>query len=151
MNKLLLFAILLFCFSMNGQNKIRFEYDQAGNQVIRYWCPSCSAKSANNQDIKEIAALEDTDLQKFHPEDEFSYYPNPVMEELFLKWPLREDKKVKNISVYNISGQLVKQYANLEKEQTQNIPFSNFPVATYILVLEYTNGEQKSINILKKQ
>lgn len=148
MKKILFYLLLLICFAVNGQ-KLSFDYDQAGNQTKRWWCTICHDKTSN-QTPKDVAVLEDADFQKFLPEDEFSYYPNPVKEELYLKWPLKEDKKVKNISVYNLNGQLIKQYNHLETQQFQNIPFSNFPVATYILVLEYTNGEQKSINILKK-
>lgn len=152
MKKIFLFTILLFCFAMNGQiDRIMFDYDQAGNQIKRYWCSGCNARQSNNQSPKELEELEAVDMQKFHPEDEFMYFPNPVKEELFLKWPLQEGKKLKNISVYNLSGQLVKQYTNLEMQESQNIPFSSYPVSTYILVLKYTNGEQKSINIFKKQ
>ena len=79
-----------------------------------------------------------------------TFVPNPVQEELYLKWDLTNEKKVSSIEVYSINGQRVNEYHNLDKENTKNIPFQEYPQGTYLVLLNYTNGEQKSITILKQ-
>ena len=44
------------------------------------------------------------DLLKFSPEDVISYYPNPVREELYLKWELVNENKVSSIEVFSINS-----------------------------------------------
>jgi len=146
--KQLLFLFALFTISVNAQ-RIQFNYDTAGNQTRRFICLSCSARIADSIP-KEIAELKEEDLLKFSPEDIISYYPNPVREELYLKWELINENKVTSIEVFSINGQRVNLYANLEKENTKNIPFQEYPQGTYLVLLNYTNGEQKSITILKQ-
>ena len=73
-----------------------------------------------------------------------------MREELYLKWELVNENKVSSIEVFSINGQRVNVYSNLEKENTKNIPFHEHSQGTYLVLLNYTNGEQKSITILKQ-
>jgi hypothetical protein len=130
-------------------DKIVFSYDNAGNQINRYLCISCPSTVGKKAAPKEIIALTESDLQKFSTEDVLSYYPNPVKEELYLKWELIADKTVSTIYLYNINGQVLKNYENLGKTNAQNIPFLNYPVGSYLVVLVYSDGEQKTIKIVK--
>jgi hypothetical protein len=145
-------TILLLGFSIMaiGQKKITFEYDGAGNQIKRELCLTCTSKKANEIPPKEIAAITEEDLEKFTPNDVISYYPNPVREELYLKWELTNDVYVKSLQVYNFNGQVLKSYSQSERENTQTIPFQDYPSGTYLVVLEYSNGDQKTIKIIKK-
>ena len=93
--KLKLLSLFMLVSLFTQAQKIRFEYDAAGNQIQRKWCPSCLSRNAQ-ETYKEVSNLEETDMQKFFPEDVISYYPNPVKEELFLKWKLVEDNIVLN-------------------------------------------------------
>ena len=101
--------VLLFLFTIlvsigsNAQDRIKFEYDTAGNQTRRFVCFSCSAKTTDSIP-KEIAELKEEDLLKFSPEDVISYYPNPVREELYLKWELVNENKVSSIEVFSINS-----------------------------------------------
>ena len=146
--KQLLFLFTLFTISVNAQ-RIQFNYDTAGNQTRRFICLNCSARVADSIP-KEITELKEEDLLKFSPEDVISYYPNPVREELYLKWELVNENKVSSIEVFSINGQRVNVYSNLEKKNKKNIPFQEYPQGTYLVLLSYTNGDQKSITILKK-
>nr|WP_255509236.1 T9SS type A sorting domain-containing protein [Flavobacterium sp. J27] len=78
-----------------------------------------------------------------------SYYPNPVEEELFLKWELIDNNQVKKIEVYSFSGQLMKVISTLEKQTTTTISFQEYPSGTYTVLLLYSNGESQSITIIK--
>ena len=147
MKKLLL---TIFCFYglLSNAQKIRFEYDAAGNQIQRKWCPGCLSRNSNEV-YKDISKLEDSDLQKFFPEDVISYYPNPVKEELYLKWDLINDNKVSSIEVFTLNGQSLKSIKENLAENSQMISFSDYPVGVYFITLNYINGEQKSIKIVK--
>jgi hypothetical protein len=130
-------------------SKITFDYDTAGNQTIRELCLSCTKPGYKTKGTKEVVALQEEDLQKFYPEDVISYYPNPVKEELYLKWELVIDKAVSSVYLYALNGQVLKTYNNLEKTNSLNIPFLNFPTGAYLVVLVYNDGEQKTIKIVK--
>ncbi|MEY3499019.1 MAG: hypothetical protein RL308_688 [Bacteroidota bacterium] len=150
MKNYLLVLFLGFCLTSTAQDKIIFEYDNAGNQINRELCVSSGCtKAGKTAAPKEIAALQEEDLQKFFPEDVISYYPNPVKEELYLKWELVAGKTVGSIYLYTLNGQVLKTYNNLEKANNLNIPFFNYPRGTYLVVLAYNDGEQKTIKIVK--
>ena len=104
MKKILFIYLLISSITSYGQ-KIRFEYDSAGNQVLRTWCTTCPSKNSN-QPLKDISKIEDSDYEKFFHEDVISYYPNPVREELYLRWDLIDDNKVSSIEIFFINGQL---------------------------------------------
>lgn len=146
--KKLLFLTLLFSITITNAQKIRFEYDSAGNQVLRTWCPTCPSRTAN-QPVKEIAKLDQSDLQKFFSDDVISYYPNPVKEELYLKWDLVNNNKVSSIDVFSLNGQVLKSIKENLSENSLLISFQEYPIGVYFLNLNYTNGEQKSIKIIK--
>ncbi|MFM9988351.1 T9SS type A sorting domain-containing protein [Flavobacterium sp.] len=149
MKKILILLILLTYSFCNAQ-KISFDYDAAGNQIQRNWCITGCHSKTSNEIPKEIADLKPEDLQKFFPEDEISYYPNPIKEQLYIKWELINDNKVTSLEMYSLNGQLVKSYTKLENTNNQTVTFGTYPSGIYTLLLLYTNGEQKSIKIIKE-
>ena len=100
--------------------------------------------------FERFPQLKEGDLLKFSPNDVISYYPNPVKEELYLKWELVNENKVASIEVYSMSGQLVKSMQKLESNNSSVISFNEYTSGTYSILLLYSNGEQKSITIIKK-
>jgi Secretion system C-terminal sorting domain len=149
MKKYLLLLFLVFSLFVKAQDKITFDYDDAGNQIKRELCLSCTKANYKTKAPKEIIALKEEDLEKFTPEDAISYYPNPVKEELYLKWELVADKNVTAIQLYDLNGRVLQTYDNLAKTNNLNIPFLNYPKGTYLVVLVYNGGEQKTIKIVK--
>lgn len=144
---LILFLFLISFFSKAQTKQLTFEYDVAGNQKKRELCLDCpSSRSA-----KEKSELKEEDLEKFFPEDVISYYPNPVKEELYLHWELIEGNTVSSIDVSSMTGQFLKNYKDVSEVNNKIIPFDRYPAGTYIITLIYSNGEQKSIKIIKKQ
>jgi hypothetical protein len=147
MKKLIFAFFCLHCFFSNAQ-RLRFEYDAAGNQILREWCPSCSSR--NSQEVlKEVSDLKDSDLEKFFPDDVISYYPNPVKEELYLKWELINENKVQSLDVLSMNGQLLKTFKDNLQQNSFVISFRDYPNGIYFLNLVYSNGDQKSIKIIK--
>lgn len=146
-------VILVFGFSflIKAQTKLTFNYDPAGNQILRELCLSgCSTSAKQETEIKEIEALKEEDLLKFSPEDVISYYPNPVKEELYIKWQLQENNYITSIQVFSLTGQLLKNYQLALRNDNQNIPFQEYPRGVYLVVLYYSSGDQKSIRIIKQ-
>lgn len=149
MKNYLLLIFLGFSLSIKAQDKIIFDYDNAGNQIKRELCLSCTKTGYKTKAPKEITAIIEEDLQKFSPEDAISYYPNPVKEELYIKWELVAEKAVADIYLYDLNGRVLQTYNNLNKTNNLNIPFFNYPTGTYLVVLVYNDGEQKNIKIVK--
>ena len=147
MKHILLFLMLLSGAAANAQ-KITFTYDAAGNQITRTWCPDCQLRSTgdNPKGVEDITA---EDLKKFNPEDIVSYYPNPVQEQLYLKWELTEGKRMSEINLYNINGQLIKSVRNLQNTEHYLLPFQTLPEGIYTLNLIYSNGKEETITIIK--
>ena len=148
MKNFLIINILLVCLNSFSQQVIHFEYDNAGNQIVREFCTGCSLRQTN-ETIKEISLLKEEDLLKFFPEDTISYYLNPVKEGLYLKWNLSSNNEVKNITIVSIQGQFIKETDNLEKHNNYLLLFQDFPTGLYLVNLNYKSGEVKSIKIIK--
>lgn len=136
----------------NAQQKLNFNYDSAGNQILRELCLSGCSQSAkpSKEEVKEIEALVEDDLLKFSPEDVISYYPNPVKEELYIKWELKDDNYVNSIQIFSITGQLLRSYHPTVHNDSQNIPFQDYATGVYAVMLSYSDGDQKSIKIIKQ-
>ena len=148
MKKLFIVVLLLFSIINYGQaSKVRFEYDASGNQIKRIWCVNCASR--NSSDVKDNSKIESSDLQKFFPDDVISFYPNPVKEELYIKWELIDSINVNTIEVYTIEGKLLQTIVNKTTLYNAVISFKEFPKGMYIINLNYTNGNQKSIKIVK--
>lgn len=136
-----------------SETRITFAYDNAGNQLNRVLCLSgCTSKlsKSSKETIKDIDAITEEDLKKFSAEDVISYYPNPVKEELYLKWQFAENNYVSSIVIYGINGQVLKTFSKTENINTQNISFQSYPSGVYMVALVYANGEQKTIKIIKQ-
>jgi hypothetical protein len=132
--------------------RLHFNYDSAGNQTKRYLkLVSYTEKNTDSVKVyKETVELEEKDLLKFLKEDTFSYYPNPVKEQLYLTWELINDNKLISISVFSFTGQHLKTINNLENIKSTTIPFTDFATGSYLIYLNYTNGNKESITILKQ-
>lgn len=145
---LLFFSVLLFT---KAQNKLKFTYDvNTGSQITRELCFGCANLSKPAKEIKEIEAITEEDLQKFSPSDAISYYPNPVREELYLKWEVIDQNTISSIQVYSVSGQVLKNYAGNTVSNSVTVPFQEYSSGIYLVQLNYTDGDQKRIKIIKQ-
>ncbi len=149
MKNILFLSFLFSVLFASAQDKISFTYDTAGNQTKRelvcVTCPPLVGKKA-----KAIEEITHEDLIKSDVSDQISYYPNPVAQELYLKWELVNDKTVSAIQVYSISGQILQNYPTARDAENAVIGFQNYPQGYYLLTLSYDNGEQKTIKIVKQ-
>lgn len=143
--------LLLFCCSLivaQNPDKIVFTYDAAGNQTLRELCINCT--NPNARYISNPKDLKKEDLVKSDVSDFISYYPNPVKEELYLSWELANNNSVTAIQIYDLNGRLIRAFQRLTSVNIQTIPFTEYPAGNYLVMLVYSNGEQKTIKIIKK-
>lgn len=147
--KIFLLTLLLhFCFTTNAQTRLNFSYDAAGNQENRTLCTTCSGKSI--QEVQETEALIENDLKTPDPEDVFSYYPNPVKEELYLQWQLTQDNYVTSVNLYSITGKQLQIHHPDYHTTKLTLSFQQYPTGIYLILLSYKDGEEKSIKIIKQ-
>jgi Secretion system C-terminal sorting domain len=148
--KHVIYLFLLFSISSSfGQiRRIQFTYDGAGNQIKREICSNCAAKNAKDSDYKNVETVTEKDL--IEEDVNISYYPNPVREELYVKWKIETEKTVKTIEVYSMTGQMLKSYNNLETSDITSISFQTYPQGLYNVKVLYSNGDNKTLKIVKK-
>ncbi|TCN57598.1 T9SS C-terminal target domain-containing protein [Flavobacterium circumlabens] len=150
MKKELLFLTFLFCLFSHAQTpKIVFEYDAAGNQTKRYLCLKCPPATGKIDQEKEAAASAQEEVLPFLSEESISYHPNPVKETLYLKWKLKDNNRVTSVQVFSFLGQVLGTWSIGPGATDQSLPFQNYPDGTYLVVLHYSSGSQKSIKVIK--
>lgn len=140
-------SALLFQIYCHGQEKISFQYDSSGNQIVRELiCITCEDPAGRIKNSDEITESDFTTSIY----DQVKYYPNPVLETLYIQWQNKENNAVTSIEVYSMTGQLVTSKQNLVKEVTSAIEFQNLSQGLYNVVLVYTTGEKKVLKVVKK-
>lgn len=151
MKPVLIFTFLFFSIIVNSQsaNRIKFSYDSAGNQERRFIC-LCSAKTNNDSIYKTIETIVEEDLVKDTEFEQISYYPNPVREELYVKWANNINNPVIALEVYSLTGQLLRSYTNLKDVEMTSVAFQDYPIGYYNLLLVYADGERKLLKIVKQ-
>jgi hypothetical protein len=157
MKKLIYAFFILNSISFFAQaTRVGFGYDNEGNQTSRTICIGCRPATVKDSTITSaIIAAEDMipaedDIVQDGTTRPVSYYPNPVREELYLKWVNEESIYVVRIELYSPTGQSLQQYANLQGSDTKTIHFHNYPSGLYNVVLLYNNSEKKTLKILKQ-
>ena len=146
-NRILL--LLLISTSASFAQRIKFTYDSAGNQTQRAIC-FCAAKMATDSVYKTPETITENDMIEDAVYEQISYYPNPVREELYVKWKNQDSAYVTSIEIFSMSGQLIKSYPNLNNVEKASIAFQNFPEGVYNLILLYSNSERKTLKVIKK-
>lgn len=139
-----IYTLLMFgCFLTNySQAKIVFTYDEAGNQIYReFICINCDRQTITPQEPEFKKLLDDENI---------NFYPNPVSEDLFLKWQISNEKQISSIQLFTINGVNVRNINGLEQTENQIINFQTYAEGNYILFFTYTDGSKKSIKIIKK-
>lgn len=149
MKKVFLISLVMAAFGANAQTTVSFSYDNEGNQTLREICLTCR-KAVSTDSIKTLETLTESDLIKDEQFANVSYYPNPVREELYLKWTMNNDEFITQATLFTMTGQQIFEYQNLSNREGVTIGFQSQPQGFYNLVLYYNTGKKKVLKILKK-
>lgn len=150
--KNLLFLFFLFLFCGNGwsqviADRVIFAYDESGNQKQRTLCINCVSNRMANPAIVEAKK----ELEEKIIEDKLVFYPNPVKEELHIDFDITDAiKQVDAVTVYAITGQMIKNYSITTNQTNLIIPFESLPQGIYIVYVLYTTGETIDLKIKKQ-
>lgn len=137
----------IICFSNDTKAQtLHFSYDTAGNQIIREQiCQECVGVIDSSTD-----RIAKPDRIPTKPKNQVHYFPNPVIDELHLKWSSVDDKLLMSVALYSINGQHIRTFSNLERQSDFKIPFSDCPSGIYSLIINYSNSEKQALTIIKK-
>jgi hypothetical protein len=149
MKRTLLF-LLLFISSLSFGQKINFSYDVAGNQTRRYISLNRVQQNSSDTIYKTPETLTKKDLIQDDLNSQISYYPNPVREELYVKWTEVDGQDMQTIELYDLAGKMIRIFPNQSAVDNAVINFESYPSGIYNLILVYANQERKSLKIMKQ-
>lgn len=128
-------------------DRVRFLYDESGNQRERQICINCTANKPSVQ-IDDVASK---NIEEIVEEVGLKVYPNPVSEDLFIEFNSFDlEKKISFVEVYSLSGQKIKRYSEVKNDSTLKIPFVELSQGIYVVNIIYNNGEVVNLKIQKK-
>lgn len=143
MKKLLFYSccFLVCSYTSYGQN-VSFTYDSSGNQIKREYVLGPTDNN-NYRTAQDPVAFE-----KFHPEDDFTYHPNPVQDYLHLKWqPI--NRHITSMQVYDSNGKQLQNHSYKETDNETQINLEGYARGIYFLHINYSTQEQASVKIIK--
>lgn len=145
MKKIYYYAVFMFfvsSWSFGQYAGLIFNYDAAGNQIQRTYDTSIIPAAPNNRSAKTEETV------KFHPEDDFSYYPNPVNDFLQLQWqPV--NRYIKEMVVYSLNGQALQKKTFGEQDREGSLYLGDYTKGTYMLHIIYSDDDVATVKILK--
>lgn len=157
MKKFLLITCIFFCYASTAlaQEQLTFQYDAAGNQVLRQWvCIGCTAATTSAVTDAQIEALNKSVIWKeagsSSAKRSLKAYPNPVSETLQVEWQSTDGVSVKSLEVFSLNGIRVFQGSYPPKQNSTSISFLDMVPGGYILRASYSDGKKEAIKIIKQ-
>lgn len=156
MKKTSLILMFLFCCCIKlSAQELNFQYDAAGNQILRqYVCINCSVAAttaiAATRDNGFESIITETKTDASLSERKLVAYPNPLTEILNLKWWSNDQIYVKSIEVFNLIGLKINQQKVTIHQNETTITFLDSPPGTYLVKAYYSDGKQEVIKVIKQ-
>ena len=146
-----LMPLLCLCVTLAySQDKLVFNYDSSGNQILRdNICLNCSASAVETPQDSLPAGINDPEAQDWLAK-KFVASPNPVTNILNVEWVTSVQNKIEKISLFGGNNQLLRTLNTSNKINSAAIDFSNYPSGFYVLLVMYENGKTKTHKIIKK-
>jgi len=156
--------------SLHAGSKLTFNYDASGNQVKRFYCAdgvcahavaSRSGKPVKQKRDQELALPLEEDVisrEGVISEDthdhvsELSYRlsPNPTSGILHITLSGKSYTLTDAVSVYDMSGRLVKRFALEGTPSEVTLDLGAYPAGVYVVHMHFSNGEVASQQIIKE-
>ncbi len=156
--KLLLLLLLFFSISSFSQQKLVFNYDTAGNQILRErLCINCTQVKSQDIETKDSLSLAqkpkvitNEELAAEENDLRINAYPNPVTDVLQVQWLEHPIMEPQQILLYSRDNRYLQKITLSKNQNIQDIIFNRYPTGTYILVVVFENGQRRSFQIIKK-
>lgn len=151
---LLLFMLTGFISHASAQAQLTFQYDAAGNQIVRQWvCVGCtngiaSIPAAQQAELEKSPLFKDADTDS--GSRTLTGYPNPVSETLQVKWWSDENIYVRSIEVFSLNGTKVFQDNYTKEQNYTTISFISLAPGAYLLRAIYSDGKKEILKIIKQ-
>lgn len=140
MKRILLFILLAIALGNAYGQTLRYVYDAAGNQTLRYMIYFRSTSPAGEE-------KEENPAHKMLSGCEVTIYPNPTDGHLTVEIRTDETEFAGNLSLFTLQGQLITRLP-LQIPYTE-LDLTVHPDGTYILQIE-TGDEKNSWKIIKQ-
>ena len=137
-NLLLLLSIFASSLCMQGQNKLKYAYDAAGNRVKREIVVNMT---------KSALSPESSIFTEELAERIVKIYPNPTKGQLVIEISDVENAKSASLTLYNLSGQTIAR-VKVQSNST-DLDISSKPDGVYILQINI-DGKLSSWRIIKE-
>ena len=149
---------------INPNSRIKFEYDLAGNQKVRYYCPNgnCFISRVAPKNSKEVVAkkesvlddLSETTLSEPKNSDllakSISLYPNPTSSKALIKITGQPDLIFTSyVNIYNINGSLIDSSLLDSDKKEIEIDLSDKATGVYHVHVHLSNGKSVTKKIVK--
>jgi hypothetical protein len=150
MKKLSLTLFVAFLITgLCAQQKLKFTYDTAGNQILRdRVCATC-LRAVLPQVSDSLLA--ETSLDNLKSAENFGIvaYPNPVTQLLYVDWEADSDLKPKTVQLFTMDGRQLISRTIGNGQREQEVDFAQYPPGLFVLQVAFTNGEKRTFKILK--
>ncbi|WP_209404955.1 T9SS type A sorting domain-containing protein [Pseudozobellia sp. WGM2] len=154
MKQRLLLLLTLFSVIASAQQKLKFIYDTAGNQILRdRVCATClKAMMPKESDSLSLEAF-DTEIEVMEniSELEIIAYPNPVTQTLFVDWFPHKTLLPTRIQVFSVEGRLVMDIPVKGSSGEKAIDFGQNPPGLYMVNVLFANGEKRFFKVIRQQ
>lgn len=137
---LAILSLALLVISAQAQY-VEYEYDVSGNRIRRETIP---VKLSNNSTTKKSTKP----IETIWNEREVTVYPNPTKGNLSIRIQNGEEECQYNYSLYNTSGQMLRQ-GKFKNNGRHGIPLHEYKPGIYILQVT-TKDEKLNFRIMKE-
>lgn len=142
-----LFLVFLLLTSLVGlkSQKLIFEYETGGNQIIRQYCASCAPA---NKFVTKASVI---DNGEFPPSTyQVKIYPNPTKDKANLVWSPELGDMIQKVEyvAYNFT-----QYREIpfnKRENRVTLDLSDQPIGMYVVIFHLNTGEKLTYKVLKQ-
>ncbi len=111
------------------------------------------AKTILNRSNSAVSTMSNLNMPKLNNEEEtqnLSVYPNPASDRLYVNLPYNENISVTKVAVYNVFGQLIHTFNNLEESTYMELNTADLNNGIYFVVAYTSDGKQHNAKFIKE-
>lgn len=151
--RLLPIAFFFLFIQLSAQQKLKFSYDTAGNQILRdRVCITCLKAYLPPKNDSIIAETSEMLEEEIIMSKNFGVvvYPNPVTNVVYAEWQPNAARLPVQLLLFSMQGGLLAKYIPKQGQVEVEIDTTPYAPGMYILEAVFNNGEQKSFKVMKE-